>query len=129
MLIYADAPLSLSRRSEHWICHPFTGFTLHQGLLRPQGQRRGLATSTLPPGASSSEAMAVAGELESPSSSLRPLAYWLLGTGTLVAGMVTIGGITRLTRSGLSMTDWKIQVRRRGREGGWRKTERGLEKS
>ena len=26
----------------------------------------------------------------------------------LVAGMVTIGGITRLTRSGLSMTDWKL---------------------
>lgn len=26
----------------------------------------------------------------------------------LVAGMVTIGGITRLTRSGLSMTDWTL---------------------
>lgn len=86
-----------------------------------------MATSTLPPGASSSEAVAVVGELESSSSSLRPLAYWLLGTGTLVAGMVTIGGITRLTRSGLSMTDWKIQVRRLGREGG-RETEWGLER-
>ena len=28
---------------------------------------------------------------------------------SLVAGMVTVGGITRLTRSGLSMTDWKLQ--------------------
>ena len=27
----------------------------------------------------------------------------------LVACMVSIGGITRLTRSGLSMTDWKLQ--------------------
>ena len=27
----------------------------------------------------------------------------------LVAGMVTIGGITRLTKSGLSMTDWRLQ--------------------
>lgn len=26
----------------------------------------------------------------------------------LVAGMVTVGGITRLTRSGLSMTDWTL---------------------
>lgn len=26
----------------------------------------------------------------------------------MVAGMVTIGGVTRLTRSGLSMTDWKL---------------------
>jgi len=37
------------------------------------------------------------------------VAYWLLGTGGLVAGMVTIGGLTRLTKSGLSMTDWKVQ--------------------
>jgi cytochrome c oxidase assembly protein subunit 15 len=27
----------------------------------------------------------------------------------LVAGMISVGGITRLTRSGLSMTDWKLQ--------------------
>eukprot|EP01038_Epipyxis_sp_PR26KG_P008279 gene8279-11207_t len=41
--------------------------------------------------------------------SLKPVAYWLFGMGGLVAGMVTVGGITRLTRSGLSMTDWKLQ--------------------
>lgn len=40
---------------------------------------------------------------------MKPVAYWLLGVGGLVAGMVTVGGITRLTRSGLSMTDWKLQ--------------------
>lgn len=27
----------------------------------------------------------------------------------MVAGMVTVGGITRITKSGLSMTDWKVQ--------------------
>mmetsp|Transcript_15185 Transcript_15185/g.28549 ORF Transcript_15185/g.28549 Transcript_15185/m.28549 type:complete len:438 (+) Transcript_15185:210-1523(+) len=36
-----------------------------------------------------------------------PVAKWILGTSGLVAGMVHIGGITRLTKSGLSMTDWK----------------------
>jgi cytochrome c oxidase assembly protein subunit 15 len=36
-----------------------------------------------------------------------PVAKWILGTSTLVAGMVHVGGITRLTKSGLSMTDWK----------------------
>lgn len=41
--------------------------------------------------------------------STRPLAYWLFGVSALVAGMVTVGGVTRLTRSGLSMTDWKLQ--------------------
>ncbi len=40
----------------------------------------------------------------------KPVAYWLFGMGGLVAGMVTVGGITRLTRSGLSMTDWKLQA-------------------
>lgn len=39
----------------------------------------------------------------------RAVGFWLLGMGGLVAGMVTVGGITRLTRSGLSMTDWKLQ--------------------
>ena len=28
--------------------------------------------------------------------------------GGLVATMVTVGGVTRLTKSGLSMTDWSI---------------------
>lgn len=36
-----------------------------------------------------------------------PVGKWLLSTSTLVFGMVHIGGITRLTKSGLSMTDWK----------------------
>ena len=39
----------------------------------------------------------------------RAVAYWLFGCGGLVAGMVSVGGLTRLTRSGLSMTDWKLQ--------------------
>ncbi|CAM9894013.1 unnamed protein product, partial [Discosporangium mesarthrocarpum] len=39
----------------------------------------------------------------------KPVAAWLLGTAGAVAVMVTVGGVTRLTRSGLSMTDWKVQ--------------------
>ncbi len=39
----------------------------------------------------------------------KQVGYWLVGMSGLVAGMVTVGGITRLTRSGLSMTDWKLQ--------------------
>lgn len=35
--------------------------------------------------------------------------YWLLGVSAMIAGIVTVGGVTRLTRSGLSMTDWNIQ--------------------
>ena len=35
------------------------------------------------------------------------LARWLLAVAVLVVLMVTIGGITRLTESGLSITEWK----------------------
>lgn len=33
---------------------------------------------------------------------------WLFGCAAWVFSMVVLGGVTRLTRSGLSMTDWKF---------------------
>jgi cytochrome c oxidase assembly protein subunit 15 len=44
-----------------------------------------------------------------PSPSPRPLALarWLLAVAALVVLIVTVGGITRLTESGLSITEWK----------------------
>ncbi|SSD61806.1 probable Cytochrome c oxidase assembly protein COX15 [Saccharomycodes ludwigii] len=33
--------------------------------------------------------------------------YWLVGTSGLVFGIVILGGLTRLTESGLSITEWK----------------------
>lgn len=38
----------------------------------------------------------------------RSLVIWLLSGCFLIAAMVVIGGITRLTHSGLSMVDWKL---------------------
>lgn len=38
----------------------------------------------------------------------RIIVIWLLTGAVLVAAMVIIGGITRLTQSGLSMVDWKL---------------------
>ena len=38
---------------------------------------------------------------------LRPVTRWLLAGCILIAFMVVIGGITRLTGSGLSITEWK----------------------
>lgn len=34
--------------------------------------------------------------------------YWLLGASGLVFGLVVLGGLTRLTESGLSMVDWQL---------------------
>jgi cytochrome c oxidase assembly protein subunit 15 len=44
-----------------------------------------------------------------PSRSQRPIAIsnWLFSVATLVVIMVAVGGITRLTESGLSITEWK----------------------
>lgn len=37
----------------------------------------------------------------------RAVGYWLLGTAGLVYSIVVLGGLTRLTESGLSITEWK----------------------
>lgn len=42
------------------------------------------------------------------AKSQKLVGYWLLGCAGSVVGAVTIGGITRLTKSGLSMTDWHL---------------------
>ena len=40
---------------------------------------------------------------------VRSVAWWLGGGCAWVFSMVVLGGMTRLTRSGLSMTDWKFE--------------------
>jgi hypothetical protein len=42
----------------------------------------------------------------------RSVGYWLLAIGGMVYCMVSLGGITRLTESGLSMVDWKLLGRK-----------------
>lgn len=38
----------------------------------------------------------------------KKVGIWLFGCAAWVFSMVVLGGVTRLTRSGLSMTDWKF---------------------
>lgn len=42
-----------------------------------------------------------------PSDQSRPVAIWLFSVAAMVFAMVVIGGITRLTGSGLSITEWQ----------------------
>jgi hypothetical protein len=44
---------------------------------------------------------------EKPTTIPRSLPTWLLGCSTLVFGIIIIGGLTRLTESGLSITEWE----------------------
>jgi cytochrome c oxidase assembly protein subunit 15 len=50
----------------------------------------------------------LAGTDSHPDSRHRAIAVWLLGIATLVFAMVVVGGITRLTESGLSITRWDV---------------------
>jgi len=42
------------------------------------------------------------------TSAARAVGWWLAGMSGAVFGMVAVGGYTRLTRSGLSMTEWRL---------------------
>lgn len=42
-----------------------------------------------------------------PAAANRAIAYWLIGCAAMIFLMVVIGGITRLTESGLSITEWQ----------------------
>lgn len=57
----------------------------------------------------SSNAVAMpANVLTAEGTSLR-VGVWIMGCGATVFGMVVLGGVTRLTHSGLSMTEWRLQ--------------------
>ncbi len=43
----------------------------------------------------------------SPRAGNRQIAFWLLACSAVIFAMVALGGLTRLTHSGLSMVDWK----------------------
>ncbi|KKZ68619.1 cytochrome c oxidase assembly protein subunit 15 [[Emmonsia] crescens] len=42
-----------------------------------------------------------------PDVSSKIVAYWLLGSAASVFGIIVFGGLTRLTESGLSITEWR----------------------
>ncbi|XP_061802461.1 heme A synthase COX15 [Nerophis lumbriciformis] len=67
--------------------------------------RRGHSTITAEAGASSSPAAAVS---VPNAATNRIVGRWLLGCSGLVVGAVVLGGVTRLTESGLSMVDWHL---------------------
>ncbi|KAH6981951.1 cytochrome oxidase assembly protein-domain-containing protein [Ilyonectria sp. MPI-CAGE-AT-0026] len=42
-----------------------------------------------------------------PKASSKSVGYWLIGSAVSVFGIVVFGGLTRLTESGLSITEWR----------------------
>ncbi|KAF2250445.1 electron transfer protein 1, mitochondrial precursor [Trematosphaeria pertusa] len=67
------------------------------------------ASATNVEGSMLAEAAAKSGGKSSswPNTSSKGIAYWLLGSAASVFGIVIFGGLTRLTESGLSITEWR----------------------
>ncbi|OCF38944.1 cytochrome c oxidase assembly protein subunit 15 [Kwoniella heveanensis CBS 569] len=67
---------------------------------------RGIATATAPPPPASASASS---STSTPAIPVIPrsLPYWLYGCSALVFGIIVIGGLTRLTESGLSIVEWQ----------------------
>ncbi|KKK13520.1 cytochrome c oxidase assembly protein [Aspergillus rambellii] len=57
--------------------------------------------------AATAEAGASETKSKFPEVSDKKVAYWLLGSAASVFGIVVFGGLTRLTESGLSITEWR----------------------
>ncbi|XP_023142203.1 cytochrome c oxidase assembly protein COX15 homolog [Amphiprion ocellaris] len=72
--------------------------------LRQWLVKRGQSTVTVEAGASSTPAAATVPN----AATNRIVGRWLLGCSGLVVGAVVLGGVTRLTESGLSMVDWHL---------------------
>ena len=91
----AAAALPTTRRCPHLHTRPATALPR---LGRQAVNIRGCATT----------AAAAAPVLTAEGSTTR-VGLWILGCGATVFGMVVLGGVTRLTHSGLTMTEWRLQ--------------------
>ncbi|BCR92637.1 cytochrome c oxidase assembly protein cox15 [Aspergillus chevalieri] len=69
-----------------------------------QNLRRSVSSSTV---ANAAEEGATKAKSSFPQVSDKSVAYWLLGSAVSVFGIVIFGGLTRLTESGLSITEWR----------------------
>lgn len=67
----------------------------------------GLATSLVPKINTEPLKKAFSGKKLPPVVSAKTTGYWLIATSGLIFGIVVVGGLTRLTESGLSITEWK----------------------
>lgn len=67
-------------------------------MVYPSNSQTQLGVGAMPQGAKLNKPRMV---------STKGVAYWLLFCGVSVFGIVVLGGLTRLTESGLSITEWK----------------------
>ncbi|KAL2082930.1 hypothetical protein ACEWY4_020703 [Coilia grayii] len=81
------------------------GFQSQRTHLRQWVLKRGQTTSTL--AVETGTAQSAAATVPNAATN-RIVGKWLVGCSGLVLGAVVLGGVTRLTESGLSMVDWHL---------------------
>nr|XP_022904199.1 cytochrome c oxidase assembly protein COX15 homolog [Onthophagus taurus] len=62
----------------------------------------------LPPSARQSGTISLRLKSDSSTKGKKAVGYWLMTCGGMVFGAVVLGGVTRLTESGLSMVTWRL---------------------
>lgn len=98
-----DRSLRRGLRSSSWVRNPWL-IPLHVSTPLASPTRHSYTTVTLPPLAASAD---LATPVVRPITIPKSLPVWLLGCSALVFGILVIGGLTRLTESGLSITEWQ----------------------
>ncbi|KAI1141289.1 COX15-CtaA-domain-containing protein [Hypoxylon sp. FL0543] len=68
---------------------------------------RYFTSTAVPTATATADAASQAAKSAFPETSSKSVAYWLIGSAASVFGIVVFGGLTRLTESGLSITEWK----------------------
>ncbi|OTA92777.1 hypothetical protein M434DRAFT_396208 [Hypoxylon sp. CO27-5] len=68
---------------------------------------RYFTSTAIPTATTTANASSQASKRAFPETSSKSVAYWLIGSAASVFGIVVFGGLTRLTESGLSITEWK----------------------
>jgi len=89
--------------------HIGRGMSISAGSVVGAGTAGATVAGTAARSAAAAVAAAAPATVGAEALATPAVGWWLLGCSASVFGMVILGGVTRLTRSGLSMTDWKPQ--------------------
>ncbi|TXG66982.1 hypothetical protein EZV62_008257 [Acer yangbiense] len=88
---------------ERIVCVLIAAFTHFQGNYKPSVRNMSMAASVGMENKEGLKLLVIGGP-----RAQKMVGIWLFGSAAWVFSMVVLGGVTRLTRSGLSMTDWKF---------------------
>ncbi|KAJ0965269.1 hypothetical protein J5N97_026407 [Dioscorea zingiberensis] len=82
--------------------------SVHKGIFAPSSRKMCTSATLLSPNKAEAANVGLKLLVNGGPRAQKMVGIWLFGCSAWVFSMVILGGVTRLTRSGLSMTDWKF---------------------